>query len=80
MRDPYLYENSNVLRNKLGLKTQEELDGAEANYVACKLRQLAIDPIPGDYYHAHLSALHRFLFEDLFDWAEMLYRKIFNYL
>ncbi|MBR5968788.1 MAG: Fic family protein [Lachnospiraceae bacterium] len=69
MRDPYLYENSEVLRNKLGLKTQKELDDAEADYVVCKLRQLVTDPIPGDYYHTHLLAMHRFLFEDLFDWA-----------
>ena len=70
MRDPYLYENSEVLRNKLGLKTQKELDDAEADYVVCKLRQLVTDPIPGDYYHTHLLAMHRFLFEDLFDWQE----------
>lgn len=69
MRDPYLYGNGSVLRNKLGLKTQEELDDAEADFVVCKLRQLVTEPIPGDYYHAHLSAFHRFLFEDLFDWA-----------
>lgn len=30
MRDPYLYEDVNVLRNKLNIKDQEVLDGAEA--------------------------------------------------
>ena len=26
MRDPYLYENSTVLKNKLDIRTQEELE------------------------------------------------------
>ena len=30
MRDPYLYEDVNVLRNKLNIKDQEVLDCAEA--------------------------------------------------
>ena len=33
MRDPYLYENSSILKNKLDIRTQEELDDAEADYV-----------------------------------------------
>ena len=33
MRDPYLYEDSDVLKNKLDIKTQDELNDAEADYV-----------------------------------------------
>ena len=33
MRDPYLYEDSQVLKNKLNIRTQNELDDAEADYV-----------------------------------------------
>ena len=32
MRDPYLYEDVLVLRNLLGIKTQELLDEAEAAF------------------------------------------------
>ena len=34
MRDPYLYDDVAVLRNKLGIKSQALLDEAEADYVA----------------------------------------------
>ena len=33
MRDPYLYEDVPVLKNNLGIKPQELLDEAEADYV-----------------------------------------------
>ena len=33
MRDPYLYEDSDVLKNKLDIKTQDGLNDAEADYV-----------------------------------------------
>ena len=38
MRDPYLYENSYVLKNKLNIRTQQELDDAEADYVVYRLK------------------------------------------
>ena len=42
MRDPYLYEDVDVLRNKLNIKDQELLDGAEADYVTLTLRELVM--------------------------------------
>ena len=33
MRDPYLYEDTNVLINRLDIKEQDLLDEAEADYV-----------------------------------------------
>lgn len=47
MRDPYLYEESQVLINKLDIRTLEELDDAEADYVVYRLKDLALNPIPG---------------------------------
>ena len=38
MRDPYLYADVSVLRNKLGIKSQALLDEAEADYVVYRLR------------------------------------------
>lgn len=37
MRDPYLYEDCPVLKNKLDIKIQEKLDNAEADYVVYRL-------------------------------------------
>ena len=69
MRDPYLYEEYSVLKNKLGIKTQEELDNAEADYVVYRLKDLAMNPIPGEYNTEHLLKMHHYLFQDLYEWA-----------
>ena len=53
MRDPYLYEDVPVLRNLLGIKTQELLDEAEADYVVYRLKDLVTHPLPGDYHTNH---------------------------
>ena len=69
MRDPYLYKDGDVLKNLLGIKNQEELDAAEADYVSMRLRELAVKPIPGSYGFHHLLRMHKYIFQDIFDWA-----------
>lgn len=69
MRDPYLYENSHVLKNKLDIRTQEELDDAEADYVVYRLKDLAMNPMPGEYNTEHLLKMHQYIFQDLYEWA-----------
>lgn len=69
MRDPYLYEGSSVLKNRLGITTQEELDNAEADYVVYRLKDLAMNPLPGEYNTEHLLKMHHYMFQDLFEWA-----------
>ena len=58
MRDPYIYEDCSVIKNKLGIKTQDELDDAEADYVVYRLKDLALNPMPGDYNTEHLLKMH----------------------
>jgi len=69
MRDPYLYENSQVLKNKLNIRIQQELDDAEADYVVYRLKDLAMNPMPGEYNTEHLLKMHHYVFQDLYDWA-----------
>ncbi len=69
MRDPYLYEECPVLKNKLGIKTQEELDNAEADYVVYRLKDLTLNPMLGEYNTDHLLKMHYYLFQDLYEWA-----------
>jgi cell filamentation protein len=64
--DPYTYENSTVLVNKLDLRDQSELDDFEAEITNARARE----PLPeGKLDFAHFRAIHRHLFEDVFDWA-----------
>lgn len=69
MRDPYLYEDSQVLKNKLNIRTQNELDDAEADYVVYCLKDLAMNPMPGAYNTEHFMKMHHLIFQDLYDWA-----------
>lgn len=69
MRDPYLYEDSQVLRNKLNIKDQDKLDEAEADYVVYRLKDLAMNPMPGEYNTEHPLKMHHYIFQDLYDWA-----------
>lgn len=67
MRDPYLYEDSDVLINKFNIHNKEELDKIERNVTAIKLMQ--IENVGGDFDFKHLKEMHRFIFGDIYDWA-----------
>ena len=69
MCDPYLYENTEVLKNKLDIRTQDGLNDAEADYVVYRLKELAMNPLPGEYKTEHLLRMHHYIFQDLYEWA-----------
>lgn len=55
-----------VLRNRLGLRDARTLDAAERQLVAQRL----LEAVPaGDFDLAHLKAIHRHLFQDVYEWA-----------
>jgi cell filamentation protein len=64
--DPYTYENSTVLINKLELRDQSDLDDFEAEISSAR----ANEPLPeGKLDFAHYCAVHRHLFQDIYEWA-----------
>lgn len=64
--DPYCYAGTVVLKNRLGLKTQAELDVFEHDMTA----QRFDEPLPpGRLSVAHYRAIHRHLFQDVYTWA-----------
>lgn len=69
MRDPYLYEDTGVLRNILNINDDKLLKDAEADYVSFRLRELVQNPLVGDYHTEHLLGMHEFIFQDIYDWA-----------
>lgn len=69
MRDPYLYDDVPVLKNKLDIRDQKLLDNAEADYVVYRLKNLALNPLNGNYNTKHLLEMHEYIFRDLFEWA-----------
>jgi cell filamentation protein len=67
--DPYVYPATNVLRNHLGIRDAAELAELEAAISAGRIAQLERRFMPGDYDTAHLRAVHRRIFGDLYPWA-----------
>ncbi len=70
--DSYTYPDSDILKNKADLHTQSALDAFEADATAIRLLELTERPITGKFDLPHLQAIHRHLFQDVYDWAGQL--------
>ncbi|OMG80709.1 Fic/DOC family protein [Achromobacter xylosoxidans] len=68
-QDPYLDKASGILRNRLGITDQAELDRAEATLALVRSLELVKQPVDGRYDLAHLQEIHARLFGDVYDWA-----------
>ncbi|WP_243454441.1 Fic/DOC family protein [Desulfosporosinus fructosivorans] len=69
MRDPYLYPNTEVLKNKLRVLDNEKLNTIEAEYTSTRLKEIMENPIKGNFDFDHLCRMHGYIFQDLYDWA-----------
>lgn len=58
-----------VMKNKLGITDAFKLEAIERDMSAIRAKQLAVSPIVGSFDLAHLQAIHRTLFGDIYDWA-----------
>ena len=70
MSDAYYYDAlHHVLRNRLNLQRASEFDGFERRFVT----QRIAEGVPaGNFDLAHLQAIHRQIFQDLYEWAGVL--------
>ena len=69
MRDPYLYPNTEVLKNKFSVIDNEKLNTIEAEYTSTRLKEIMEHPIKGNFDLDHLYRMHNYIFQDLYDWA-----------
>jgi cell filamentation protein len=67
--DPYLYPGTNVLKNLRGLADPELLERFESRRTHLRLAELIHTPVPGKFDIAHLKAIHRYIFQDVYEWA-----------
>lgn len=67
--DPYTYPGTDVLRNILDIRDPLQLDAFEANATAARLIELDASPLVGRFDVAHLKAIHRHIFQDVYRWA-----------
>jgi cell filamentation protein len=64
--DPYVLPGTKILRNRLGITDPRTLDRIERRLVLQRIKDGAPE---GGFDLAHLRAIHRHLFQDVYDWA-----------
>lgn len=69
--DDFVYPNG-VLINNLNIQTTADLNVAEIEFTKRRLLQLQENPIPGNFDLAHLQAIHRHIFQDIYPWAGVI--------
>lgn len=65
----YCYKDSNILRNKLGIRDGAILRRIEADISAARQTELVENPVPGRFTPSHLCKIHQRLLGDVYPFA-----------
>jgi cell filamentation protein len=71
-RDPYVDEETGILKNLLGCRTEEELSLKERELSYLRQMELWLHPIEPTFDLDHLQSIHGHLFQDVYSWAGKL--------
>jgi cell filamentation protein len=69
MKDPYLYPNSETMKNLFNETNEDRLNCIEADYSSLRIKELLDNPIIGSFDFQHLCKMHQLIFQDIFEWA-----------
>lgn len=67
--DKYVYPDTDVLINKFNCQDADKLREIEALSTGGNLAYLQLHPIKGKFDFNHLKEIHRFIFQDIYEWA-----------
>lgn len=74
--EDYFIPGTSVLRNKFttpgnpyGEPDAVKLRLLEEGYASSRILELAQTPIQGNFDYAHMKAIHRYIFQDIYEWA-----------
>ena len=65
----YCYNDTNVLKNKFGIKDFNTLKCIEEEIVSAKLYELMKNPVLGRFSRTHFLKIHQILFGDIYSFA-----------
>lgn len=65
----YCYPDSDVLINKLNIRNFDILYEAEKKLTMLRISDLLDEPIKGMFDLMHLQSIHKYIFQDIYDWA-----------
>lgn len=67
--DAYFIPGTQTLKNKLNIRDAAKLRTAEYEITQSALEQIEKNPVPGNYDLDHLKAIHKQIFQDVYEWA-----------
>jgi len=67
--DPYLYPGTNVLKNLRNIRNPGILACFEAEATTRRIVELIHSPAQGQFDTTHLRAIHKRIFQDVYEWA-----------
>lgn len=68
-QEDYTYPGTHVLKNRADIRDFAALQRFERGVTAIRIQELREKPIQGDYDLAHLQAIHKQIFKDVYEWA-----------
>jgi cell filamentation protein len=67
--NPYGDQATGTSYNKLGIADRAELAKVEYALTDLRIAELKLSPLKGDFDLQHLRAVHRHIFQDIYEWA-----------
>lgn len=67
--EDYVYPGTNILRNKADIRDASALDRFERGVTSIRIQEMRERPIQGDFNLAHIQAIHKHIFRDVYEWA-----------
>lgn len=68
----YCYPDTDILKNKLGIKNVDLLKEAETQLTQLRLYKLQREPISGRFTVSHFLKIHKYIFQDVYYFAGRL--------
>lgn len=65
----YCYPDSDVLKNRMGIRDIEQLMQLEKRLTMLRILELVDKPIQGKFDLKHLQSIHKYIFQDVYEWA-----------
>ena len=63
------YPGTSILINKLNIRDEDKLTEAETLFTFINSSRLELEPLEGNFDFENYKAIHKFLFDELYDWA-----------
>lgn len=62
----YCYPDSDVLKNRMGIRDMEQLRRMEKRLTMLRILELVDKPVQGKFDLKHLQSIHMYIFQDIF--------------